>query len=271
MGEGKPIMRTSTGRRTSPAGQTASHRSQPAIHTARRVKGAVRILSALCSVLLATAALAACAPSQATVKAPTATVPTSATAAPSAAPRLVYQADWSHGLNGWAATPGWTLSGGVLRSDMGRDRTLTSPYRATTSNYAVEFRIQLVSVSTTAATEYSVSADAAPGADGYMALFDHVALHQCMFACHPHEAVYIDPMVDQDVGTGTVQIHDFEPGIHLLTYRLEVRGPEVTLLIDGHRASWALGTKTPQLATGPIHFYSTGVALQLSDFKVYAL
>jgi hypothetical protein len=78
-------------------------------------------------------------------------------------------------------------------------------------------------------------------------------------------------MVDQDVGTGTVQIHDFEPETHVLTYRVEVRGPLATLLVDGHVSSHARTSRTPQLSAGAIHFYCTGVALRLSDFKVYAL
>ncbi len=126
-------------------------------------------------------------------------------------------------------------------------------------------------MSPTAATEYALSADSSAGEDGYIALFDHVMLHQCMFACHPHEAIYIDPMVDQDVGTGTIQIHDFEPGTRLLTYRIEVRGPQATLLIDGHIASSARGDKTLRLSAGALHFYCTGVELRMSEFKVYSL
>lgn len=234
-------------------------------HRARRGIAVANVLGAIFSILLGISVLASCTPSQTTLQTPT------ATAQPTPAPRLVYQADWSHGLSDWMATPGWTVAGGVLVSDMGSDRQITSPFRPTTPNYAVEFRVQLISVAPNVGTEYSLSADSTSSADGYIALFDHIMLHQCMFACHPHLAVYIDPMVDQDVGTGTVQIHDFEPETHVVTYRLEVRGPLATLLVDGHVASHATTTRTPQLSAGAIHFYCTGVALRLSDFKVYAL
>lgn len=235
-------------------------------HRARRGLVVANILGALFSLLLGVSVLAACAQQQQTIKAP----PT-ATAQPTPAPRLVYQADWSHGLSDWMATPGWTVSGGALVSDTGSDRQITSPFRPTTPDYAVEFQAQLISVAQNVGTDFRLSADSTPGADGYMALFDHIMLHQCMFACHPHLAVYIDPMQNQDVGTGTVQIHDFEPGTRVLTYRVEVRGPLATLLVDGHVASHARTSRTPQLSAGAIHFYSTGVALRLSDFKVYAL
>ncbi len=240
-------------------------RAKPDGVMARRGLVVANILGAMLSLLLGASVLAACAPSQSVVKTPT------ATAQPTPAPRLVYQADWSHGLAGWMATPGWTASGGVLISDTGSDRQITSPFRPTTPDYAVELRLQLISVAQDAGAQYELSADATTSADGYFALFDHVMLQSCMSGCHPHEAIYIDPMVDQDVGTGTVQIHDFDPGVRWRTYRVEVRGSLATLLIDGRVASHARTSRTAQLSTGAIHFYCTGVALRLSDFKVYAL
>jgi hypothetical protein len=272
MGEDKRIMAITTDRRARSEGRASALRQWLRNRMAGNGQASARRLTALL-LLLVVAVLAGCAPSQPTVKTPTATATPIATATPRAAPQLVYQADWSHGLAGWDATPGWTVSGEVLRSDMGPDRQITIPYRPTTPNYAVEFRLQLVSVteSQTAPRQYSLSADSAQGTDGYVALVNNVMLHQCMFACHPQESIYIDPMANQDLGSGMIQVHDFEPGTHLLTYRVEVRGPDATLLIQGHQYSFARSAKTPQLATGPIHFYCTGVALQLSDLKIYAL
>lgn len=259
-------------RRTRIVGQASALRQWQRTSMAGNGQASARRLTALLLSLLVVAALAGCAPLQPIVKTPTATATPNATATPRAAPRLVFQADWAHGLSGWEATPGWTISGGVLRSDMGPDRQITSPYRPTTPNYAVEFKLQLVSVSESLSTprQYSLSAESAPGTDGYIALVNNVMLHQCMFACHPQESIYIDPMTNQEAST-MLQVHDFEPGSHLLTYRVEVRGPDATLLIEGHQYSFARSAKTSQLATGPIRFYCTGVALQLSDFKIYAL
>ena len=244
--------------------------------SARRRSASVRrgaVLGALALAILGgVSALAACAPTQQNANTPTATAGTVVRATPSAtAPRLIYQADWSHGLAGWKATPGWTVSGGVLLSDTGNDREVTSPFHPTTPDYAVEFRLQLVGVSASAATEYALSADPASGADGYTALFDHIMFSHYLFPSHPHEVIYIEPMTDQNTGTGAFQIHDFEPENHMLTYRVEVRGAQATLLIDGHVASRASSDKTPHLSAGAIHFYCTGVALRLSDFSVYAL
>lgn len=220
-----------------------------------------------------TLAMAACAPGQPTAHAPTATPQPSPTApvTPSATaiPRLVYQADWSHGMGGWIATPGWTVSGGVLQSDLGSDRQLTSPFQPATPDYAVEFRLQIVSVSQVPPNQYDLSVDPTTGVDGFTALYDHVTTNYSMFANHPHEMIYINPMVDMDMNT--FQPHDIELGTRVRTYRVEVRGPEATLLLDGRIASWARSTKTSRLAMGPIRFSCTGVEVRLSNFKVYAL
>src|SRR5689334_13504555 len=138
MARGGAIMRILRGGRVESSG-----------YRARRGLVVANILGAMLSLLLGVSALAACAPSQPTIKTATAT----ATANPTPAPRLVYQADWSHGLSGWMATPGWTVSDGVLVSDTGADRQITSPFRPTTPNYAVEFHLQLISVAQNVGTE----------------------------------------------------------------------------------------------------------------------
>lgn len=268
-------MTISTGGLAEPEGRATALRTWPLGRTARRGKATASILSAILSIILGISALASCAPAP-SLKAPTATAQASATVPPSvtATPRLVYQADWSHGLAGWMATPGWHVSGGVLQSDTGSDRKITSPFQPTTPDYAVEFRLQVIRVSQSAATQYELSADPAAGVDGYIALFDNITLShdRLSFFQHPHESIYIDPMMDQqDMGVHTVQVHDFEPGTLLRTYRVEVRGPVATLLIDGHVASLARSIKAPHLSAGLLHFYCTGVELRLSDFRVYSL
>ncbi len=268
---------------TIPTGELAGHdgrtamlgRLRPDRHA--RGRAAASISSAMLSLFLGISALTSCAPGVPSAKAPTATPVLSATATPSpsatAVPRLIYQADWSRGLNGWSATPGWSISGGDLQSDAGTEREITSPFQPPTSNYAVEVRFQIVSVSQRPPTQLDLSADATSGTggnrDGFIFLMDSVAITYVMFAQHPHVEVYIDPMVDMDLST--YQPHDFEPGSHWHTYRVEVRGPWAMLSIDGHFISSGLSAKTPQLSTGPLHFSCSGVALRLSDFKVYAL
>lgn len=272
---GKSGTRAGSTRRASALSTQSPHRSR----SGRKIEAAGRRPRAILALILGIAAcafLASCAPGQPTAHAPTATAQPTATVpvTPSATaiPRLVYQADWSHGMagSGWTATSGWTVSGGVLHSDTGSDRDLISPFRPATADYAVEFQAQIISIAP-GPTQYALSADpSADGAsDGYVALFDHVTPYYSTFANHPQVMIYIDPMSDQDMYT--FQPHDYELGTRLRTYRVEVRGPEATLLIDGRISSWARSTKTARLAAGPLRFSCTGVELRLSNFKVYAL
>lgn len=270
-------MAITTGERAGTDGCISGLRAGLPARMARRGEGAARLSSVILAIVLGVFALASCAPGVPSVKAPMATPAASASAtaspSPTAIPRLIYQTDWSHGLDGWMATPGWSVSGGALQSDMGTEREITSSFHPGTSNYAIEVRFQIVAVSQRPPTQLDLSADATSGAggnrDGFIFLMDSVALTYVMFAQHPHVEVYIDPMVDMDLST--YQPHDFEPGSHWHIYRVEVRGPWAVLSIDGHFISSALSAKTSQLSTGPLHFSCSGVALRLSDFKVYAL
>src|SRR5690348_1199187 len=54
---------------------------------------------------------------------------------------VLFQSDWTHGLNGWQATKGWKVLGNVLESDTGNN-ALTIPYSPTRANYAIQVDIQ---------------------------------------------------------------------------------------------------------------------------------
>lgn len=266
-------MAISTDERQGLEGCAPAHGPRPAVPTPQGRRFAGRKLRAILAILLGVAALAACAPGQPTGQAPTAPASATVTEVPSptatAVPRLVYQADWSHSLSGWNATPGWSVSGGVVQSDTGSDREITSPFLPATPNYAVEFNLQVVQASQYPPTQIEFSTGPTASVDGYIALFDNVRTGYYMFANHPHLMIYINPMIDQD--PTTFKPHDFELGTRMRTYRVEVRGPEATLVINGQIANWARSTKSAQLSAGPFHISTTGVQVRLSDFKVYAL
>src|SRR5207249_1859120 len=63
---------------------------------------------------------------------------------------VLYQADWSQGLDGWPGTAGWKQFRGLLINDgseSNRDRWVKAPYVPGTAgidDYAVEAEIQLV-------------------------------------------------------------------------------------------------------------------------------
>src|SRR5260370_26400024 len=72
--------------------------------------------------------------------------PATATPQATATPVVLYQADFSQELANWNPSPGWTIVNGALQSDGGDKRSVTIPYQPASHDYAVEFRLRVVSV-----------------------------------------------------------------------------------------------------------------------------
>src|SRR5258708_11186344 len=156
----------------------------------------------------------------------------SPTPTPLPAGTVLYQADWSHGLAGWTGVQGWKVVQGQLVSDSSGTATLTIPYRPSVSDCAVEVRIQIVRAVPPYGGYYEIVAPKLPGKDGYHAgVLDLKAPGPRPFGDHPQSQVYLDPSGDMNQRRGIPQ--DYEPGSEWHTYRVEVRGNEVSLLDDG--------------------------------------
>lgn len=202
---------------------------------------------------------------------PTATLPPPASPTATPEPVVLYQADWSHRLAGWQASSGWTVVNGALQSDTGSDHALTIPYRPATTNYAVEFRLEILDVPRYGGY-YILSADPAPGRDGYQAsvagLLGPGTYYQTQ---HAMIFVYIDPFSSENPLAAQYAIHDFVPRDMAQTYRVEVRGPLVSFLVDGRTLSFGASTKTPFLSTGPLRLTSGGAALRIDMLRILTL
>ena len=61
---------------------------------------------------------------------------------------------------------------------------------------------------------------------------------------------------------------DYEPGSGWHTYRVEVRGNEVSLLDNGTQVGSASSERTDTLSNGPIEFDSTLVILRMSNLRI---
>jgi hypothetical protein len=74
---------------------------------------------------------------------PTAPVPPTPTPVPAPKPGdVLYQADWSKGLNGWVSGGHWAIANGMLVNT--GDGVAFPPYTPTSPDYAVEAEIQLL-------------------------------------------------------------------------------------------------------------------------------
>lgn len=169
--------------------------------------------------------------------------------------KLLYQADWSRGLNGWNGQKDWYVTNGVLRSD-GSDSsgatepTIVAPYYVTgTADYAVETQIQIVRGSPCMFISLRASSDT-NGWKGYKGgVCDGVAriqMNDTILASTP-----------------------FDPGNIMHTYRVEVKGTTINFIIDG---GLAVTTNDNSVSSGgQVGLKALGVQVDVTEFKVFAL
>jgi len=183
---------------------------------------------------------------------------------------VLYWADWTHGLAGWPGAHGWKVVQGQLESDKSGSSTFTIPYQLTVSNYAIEFRLQVVRSLPPYSGDYEIVAPKLTDKDGYHAgIFNLKGPGPRPFGDHPQSQVYLDPSSPVSQSSGMPQ--DYEPGSGWHTYRVEVQGNEVSLLDDGTQIGSASSQRTDTLSNGPIEFDSTLVILRVSNLRILTL
>lgn len=185
---------------------------------------------------------------------------------------VLYQADWSHGLSGWPETQGWKVVQGLLESDASSSSTFTIPYQPQVSNYAIEIRLQIVQLlSQIGGSSFAIFATKAPGKDGYEAGVNNIlgtAPHP--MAAHPAIQVLLDPFGDAAPGSGMPSAYYPRPGWH--TYRVEVRGNEAGLLVDGVQVGDnAISERTKVLSNGPLGLSCHQIILSVSSVRILSL
>ncbi len=206
---------------------------------------------------------------------PHATVPATEYPSPTPTPLpagiVLYQADWSHGLLGWQGTQGWKVVQGQLETDSSSSATFTIPYQLSVSDYAFEIRLQIVRMlSQNGGSSFSIFATKAPGKDGFQAGASNlVGSVTRPFGSHPQAQAYIDPYGDMSPNTGLPVA--YYPGSGWRTYRVEVQGNAVRLLVDGVQIGSASSQQTDVLSNGPLGLSSELVILRVSSVRILTL
>jgi hypothetical protein len=204
---------------------------------------------------------------------PHATVPATRHPSPTPTPLpagiVLYQADWSHGLAGWQGTQGWKVVQGLLESDTSGSSTFTIPYKPPVSDYAIEIRLRIVQLlSQIGGSSFSIFATKAPGKDGYEAGVNTIlgtAPHP--MAAHPASMVSLDPFDDTAPGSGLPVAYYPRPGWHI--YRVEVRGNEARLLVDGMQVgNSARSERAKVLSNGPLGLSCQEIILNVSSVRI---
>jgi hypothetical protein len=203
---------------------------------------------------------------------PTKSVLRNATPTPTPLPAgtVLYQSDWSHGLNGLNGAQGWKVVQGQLESETSGSATFTIPYQLAVTDYAVEVRVQMVRSVPPYGGYYVIVAPKLPGKDGYQAgILDLKPPGPLLFGAHPQANVYLEPYGDTEQGSGIPQ--DYEPGAGWHIYRVEVRGNQASLFDNGTQIGSVSSKQTDVLSNGPIEFSCEHVILRVSDVRVLTL
>jgi hypothetical protein len=181
-----------------------------------------------------------------------------------------FTADWSQGLSGWQATPGWTVKDGAVESGTANGLSLTIPYRPPAGTYAVELDVQVLNVPHNGGGFVLDVAQAAP-IDGYQAgVGGMVVPGPRPFGLHPTIFTIIHPTDDQASLNNNFGVTDFDPGDNVRTYRFLVDDSLLSLSVDGRTYVEAESTQDGPLATGPLTIQVNGVQLRISGARVIA-
>lgn len=234
------------------------------------MKRTIDILFLGCLILL----LAACASGGAQTHTNASTVAPTPTAIPtqSGIPSgtVLYQSDWSHGLTGWGGSPGWKIVSGMPQSDLSQNNALTLPDKLTISNYAIEFRFQIVSVPQSGGF-FIVKANRTQDKNGYTAgIFRLLGPAPHSEFANPEILVYLDPQDAMDSSVSD-RPSDYEPLDLWHTFRVEVQGPEANFLADGFSKGRATSIQTKQLSNGPLQLISSMAVVRVSSIRIIAL
>ncbi|MGH8908337.1 MAG: family 16 glycoside hydrolase [Egibacteraceae bacterium] len=170
-----------------------------------------------------------------------------------AEPNLVYEADWSSGIGGWAGGTGWkTLNGALLNDGTG---DFFGPLFAdfdsgSLADLAVEAEIRVTRGS---GTSFGIEVRVDGNGGGYAA-----GLYKARTFVW-----YLDG------GNPISEGEAFDPGGDWHTYRVEAKDNVVTLLVDG--AVLAEVADNKYLEGGQVSLWSNDYQLEVRSFKVFAI
>jgi len=186
---------------------------------------------------------------------------------PSPLPKVLYQADWSNGLDGWSGldgrpgSPDWKAEGGMLISDGtfqdAASPTITPPYRVdNTADYAVEVKIQELGGQGCFDTTVIRGQTTPEGLQGYRLAIG------CM-----GEGVAI--ITTQGNSLSKIAYANFPSDQNWHVYRLEAQGNMIRAFIDSIQV---LAVKDYTHLTGGITgIKSLATPIKISIFKIISL
>jgi serine/threonine protein kinase len=171
---------------------------------------------------------------------------------------ILYQADWSRGLNGWVGTSDWNILNGMLHDDgsyypsAAAGPTIVAPFLPDTADYAVEARVQKIGGACFDPVTFRGNQET-NGWHGYK-----------VTVCEKSIGLYRDDLnLNNKIATAS-----FDPGNGWHLYRVEAKGPQIKVFIDGKLV--LKGNDNSYLSTGQLGIKSSA-QLIVSSFKIITL
>jgi len=187
--------------------------------------------------------------------------------------RVVCQADWSNGLNGWVGSSQWKVLNEKLLSDgmntgpginvapTGSD-SITPPCQPSTTNYAVEAKMQILDSPNNCYLAIRGRVQpAGSGYGGYFVGFDSYFGDAAIIPFFPSPSLHD--------GFWPSKSRIYNPGLAEHLYRAEFRDNQITLKIDNHVILQT--TDNRFLTTGKVGLENGGCQISVSSFQILTL
>ncbi|HEY4389563.1 MAG TPA: family 16 glycoside hydrolase [Ktedonobacteraceae bacterium] len=188
--------------------------------------------------------------------------------------RILYREDGADNWKDWSGSVDWNVLNGMLINDGSYDRsteppTITAPYQVEgTANYAIEARIRVLrEISGRALTPYfGLSVRGTSSSSTWQGYWVSIIPSNSTV---PQPAIYIQNNNFSNFAQSILQYAPFDPGPDWHTYRVEVNGNDIKVLIDG---TLKLEVQDNQFITGgQVGLGDADAELSISSFKITTL
>ena len=220
-------------------------------------------LVALSVVSCAVIALVGCAASTArqSISTPALTPTIAAIPTPPATPKVVFQADWSHGAGSWNLPPHWSIQEGALVTDGMTQENLPVPYTVTAKNYRIVMTARMVDVTyktTSCNNFFGIVAQDTAGSR----LF---AAEAACFGPLPYHGQ--SQLLSAD---GTDRVWELIVGSNARTYRVDVYGNQAVYFPGGTGSIGGITNPEPN-SPAQIFIEASQVKLVITSFAVMTI
>jgi hypothetical protein len=177
---------------------------------------------------------------------------------------VLYQADWSKGMDGWAGSSDWKvdahkamlLNDGTVNCPSQAGPTIVAPYQVKIADYAVEATIQILRYTSYECPSFGLSVRGTAQPDGWKGYMAGADLYQGQ--------LFVGTSYNNRVATAP-----FSADTSWHTYRVEVKDNEIKVLLDG---STVIDTLDNNYLSGEqVGLWCYATQIQVSSFVVSTL